>query len=150
MAVIRGGFFVERELFLSEAFKALKLSGVRILLYVLDSRIQESKKQAKTKKGTSRKPRFVNLDKLYIPYDIVHEKTGLSLRAISAGIDDILAKGFIEIKYHGGATKHDMSIYSWRDNWLFWTKGAEFFKRPTRSKRGYQDPARRRAKNVMK
>lgn len=134
-----GGFFVERDLFLSEAFKALKLSGVRVLLYVLDSRIFESKKQAKTKKGSLRKREAINLDDLRIPYDIVKKKTGLAMSSITVGIDDLLAKGFLELKYHGGTAKHDLSLYLWKDSWRFWKPGVVFTKRPKRSRRGFQD-----------
>lgn len=141
-----GGFFMRRELYLSSAFKTLKLSGMRILLYVLDSRIQEKKKYAKTKKGNPRKPVFINLDDLRIPYDIVQEKTGLSRKSVTTGIDDVLAKGFLELKYHGGVAKHDMSIYKWVDSWMFWKPGVEFTKRPKRPRRGFQDGTWRKRK----
>ena len=144
MGYFKGGFFVERELFYSNAFKALNRSGLKILLYVLDSRVRENKAQAKTKKGTTRKPRFVNLDNLYIPYSVAVEKTGLTRPSVTAGIDEVLAKGFLELKYHGGAAKHDMSIYSWNDSWMFWQPGVTFFKRPTRPRRGFQDGAWRK------
>lgn len=134
-----GGIYFKRELYLSDAFKALTLSGVRVLIFVLDSRIKEKEAQAKTKKGVKRKPKFINLNDLRIPYDIVREKTGLSTKSITAGIDDILAKGFVELSYHGGTAKHDMSIYAWKENWMLWKSGVVFTKRPKRPRRGFQD-----------
>lgn len=139
---------MERELFYSEAFKALKLSGIRTLLYVLDSRIFESKKQAKTKKGVSRKQRAINLNDLRLPYDIVQKKTGLSRASVTAGIDDLLAKGFLELKYHGGTAKHDMSIFSWKDSWMFWKPDVVFTKRPHRPRKGFQDGSWKKNKNA--
>jgi hypothetical protein len=59
--------------------------------------------------------------------------------SIPIALDDLLAKGFIKISYHGGACKHDKNKYALSDRYLIWTpESAPFEVRPRREKHGYQ------------
>ena len=55
---------------------------------------------------------------------------GISRPRIIRAIDELLAKGFIEIVHQGGAFQQDKSIYALIDDWRIWHKGAVFGKRP--------------------
>ena len=135
----KGGIFIERELYQSEAFLSLGKNAMKILIALLDNRQREPQSNAKDRKGNKRKPRFINLDSLEIPYGTLEKTYKISRSNIPASIDELLAKGFIKISYHGGACKHDKSIYAWSDNYLLWTKHtAPFEVRPKREKHGYQ------------
>jgi len=59
---------------------------------------------------------------------------GMRLRAI----DELLAKGFIEVAHQGGACEKDVSLYSLVDDWLGWVPGMTCYKRPKDVKRGFQ------------
>ena len=63
-----GGFYWERELYQSDAFLSLGKNSIKVLIALLDSRQREKPSEAKTRKGKKRKPKFVNLDCLEIPY----------------------------------------------------------------------------------
>jgi hypothetical protein len=134
-----GGIFIERELYQSDAFLSLKKNAIKVLFAILDNRKREPQNTAKDKKGNKRKPKFINLDSLEIPYSTLEKVYKVSRPRIPGAIDELLAKGFIKISYHGGACKHDKSKFAWSDNYLFWTEHtAPFEVRPKRVRRGYQ------------
>ena len=135
----KGGIYIERELYQSDAFLSLGKNAMKILFALLDNRKREKTRQAKDKKGSKIKPRFINLDSLVIPYGTLEKVYKISRSNIPTAIDELLAKGFIKISYHGGACKHDKSTYAWSDNYLLWTKhSAPFEVRPKRERHGYQ------------
>ena len=134
-----GGIFIERELFQSDAFLSLGKNAMKVLLAILDNRQLEKNKNAKDKKGTKRKRKFINLDSLVVPYGTLEKVYKIKRPRIPAAIDELLAKGFITISYHGGRCRHDKSIYAWSNNFLFWTEHTEPFEvRPKRERHGYQ------------
>ena len=134
-----GGFFVERELYQSEAFLSLGKNAIKALIALLDNRQRETQGQARTKKGNKRKPRFINLDRLEIPYNTLEKVYKINRSSIPGAIDQLLTKGFIKISHHGGACKHDKTRYAWSDNYLLWTQQtAPFETRAKRIRRGYQ------------
>lgn len=112
---------------------------MKVLIALLDNRQRESKGKAKDKKGNKRKPKFINLDRLEIPYGTLEKVYKISRSNIPAAFDELLAKGFIKISYHGGACKHDKNTYAWSNNFLLWTEdSAPFEVRPKRERHGYQ------------
>jgi hypothetical protein len=134
-----GGIFIERDLYQSDAFLSLAKNAIKVLFALLDNRKREPRGKAQDKKGNKRKPRFINLDSLEIPYGTLEKVYKVSRSRIPGAIDELLAKGFIKISYHGGACKHDKSKYAWSNNYLFWTKHtAPFEVRPKRERHGYQ------------
>ncbi len=135
----KGGIYIERELYQSDAFLSLGKNAIIILLALLDNRKRETTRQAKDKKGRIRKPRFINLSTLEIPYGTLEKVYNRNRSSIPIAIDELLAKGFIKISYHGGACKHDKSKYALSDNYLLWTPHtAPFEIRPKRERHGYQ------------
>jgi hypothetical protein len=134
-----GGFYWERELYQSDAFLSLGKNSIKVLIALLDSRQREKPSEAKEKKGNKRKPRFVNLDCLEMPYGTLEKVYKINRSSIPAAYDELLAKGFLKISYHGGACKHDKNKYAWSDNYLLWTPKSKSFEiRPKREKHGYQ------------
>jgi hypothetical protein len=138
----RGGIYIERELFQSDAFLSLNKNAIKVLFAILDSRERESKGQARDKKGRKRKPKFINLNRLIVPYGTIEKKYQIPHGRIAPAFDELLAKGFLKIVYHGGRSKHDKNIYAWSNNFLLWTpKSGPFEVRPKREKHGYQGRA---------
>jgi len=134
-----GGFYWERELYQSDAFLSLNKNSIKVLIALLDVRQREPQREAKDRKGNKRKPKFINLDCLEIPYETLVKVYKISRSSIPDALDKLLAKGFIRISHHGGACKHDKSKYAWSDNYLLWTPyTAPFEVRPKRERRGYQ------------
>lgn len=134
-----GGFYWERELYQSDAFLSLSKNAMKILIALMDNRKQENNRQAKTKKGIKRKPKFVNLNSLEIPYGLLVKTYKMSRGTIPRAFDELLAKGFLKISYHGGCFKHDKNKYALSDNYLLWRPGTTPFEiRPKRERRGYQ------------
>lgn len=134
-----GGFYWKRELYQSDAFLSLNKNAMKVLIALLDNRKREPQRQAKTKKGNKRKPDFINLNCLVIPYGTLEKVYKINRSSIPKAIDELLAKGFIKTSYRGGACKHDMSKYALSDNYLFWTPHtAPFEVRQKRERHGYQ------------
>jgi hypothetical protein len=96
-----GGFYWERQLYQSDAFLSLGKNGIKFLIALLDNRQREKPSEAKDRKGNKRKPKFINLDRLEIPYGTLEKVYNMNRSSIPSAIDDLLAKGFIKISYHG-------------------------------------------------
>jgi len=134
-----GGIFIERALYQSDAFLSLGKNSVKVLIALLDNRKREAPRQAKDRKGNKRKPRFTNLSHLIIPYGVLEKVYKINRSSIPAAIDELLAKGFVRIRHHGGACQHDKNIYELTDEYLIWQPGVKpFSKRVKRERHGYQ------------
>ncbi len=122
------GTFIERDLFESDAFLALRGVAPQMLIYLLGKRFFK-----KTRRG-----KFCeNQNELTLSYAEL-KKLGVTQPRATRGFDELLAKGFIELKHQGGAYQKDQSVYALSNQWLLWKKGAVFSKRPTVSKKGFQ------------
>ncbi len=133
-----GGIYIERELYLSDAFLSLNKNAVKVLIALLDIRKRESKSQARDKKGARRTPRYTNLNNLEMPYKTLQKKFKIPQQGITKAIDELMGKGFIDIRHHGGMGEHDKTIYALIDDYLRWTPGMVFKKRERDIRRGYQ------------
>ena len=101
--------------------------ALRVLIAFLDKRVKENSGRARDKRGNKRKPKFINLDKIYLTYGELEKKYWIIPQSATRAIDDLLAKGFIEIKHKGGAYKHDKTRYALVDNWMLWRKNSSPF-----------------------
>jgi len=134
-----GGIYIERELYLSDAFLSLSKNAMKALIAFLDSRKREQTKYAKDKKGNKRKPKFTNLNSLIVTYSTFETDYKISRPRIPGAIDELLAKGFIKIVHKGGACAKDTTKYAWSNNFLLWRKGAKPFQvRPKCEHHGFQ------------
>jgi len=140
-----GGTFIERELYQSEVFNSLSGVTLRVLIAFLDKRIREKISKAKDRKNVKRKPKFINLDRITLTYGELEKKYGVIRQSATRAIDELLAKGFIEIQHQGGAYRHDKSVYALVDKWMFWRKGAPPFSKRKKDavRRGYQGNKRK-------
>ena len=126
------GTFVERDLFESPAFIALGGVAPQMLIYLLGERIfKKPHKKSQTRT-------CVNEDNLTFSYTEL-KKLGITQPRGTRGFDELLAKGFITIKHHGGGYQKDQNIYALSNKWLLWHKGMVFEKRPQVMKRGFQN-----------
>jgi hypothetical protein len=134
-----GGFFINREMYLSEAYLSLSKIALLMLNAFLDARKRNPNEKTKAKGKSRKNPNFINLDCLEMPYETLVKKFLLNRSSIPRGIDELMAKGFIKISYHGGACKHDRNKYALVEDYLIWKSGMEPFEtRAKREKRGYQ------------
>lgn len=130
------GTFVERDLFESSAFIALGGVAPQMLIYFLSKRIfKKPNKRSKTRTCE-------NEDHLTFSY-IELKKLGITQPRGTRGFDELLAKGFITIKHHGGGYQKDQNVYALSNQWLLWKKGIVFEKRPKVLKRGFQNAHKR-------
>lgn len=122
------GTFLERDLFESDAFWALKGGAPQMLIYILGKRDFKKSKNGRY---------CVNDHELTLSY-LELGKLGVTQPRATRGFDELLAKGFIELKHQGGGCQKDQSIYGLSSKWQLWKKGIAFFKRPIALKRGFQ------------
>ena len=126
------GTFVERDLFESPAFISLGGVAPQMLIYLLGKR--DFRKPNKNSKARI----CVNEGDLKFSY-IELKKLGITQPRGTRGFDDLLAKGFITIKHHGGGCQKDQNVYALSNRWLLWKKGTVLEKRPRVMKRGFQN-----------
>lgn len=139
------GTFIETEMFLSQAFINLGVSGSspktsssssKILMMLLGKR-----QYGKIKKGNNNRKRIRTDDnKFTLTYKEL-ESHGLKRNWIPRGIDELLAKGFISIVDPGGAFEKHKAIYALENDYLLWntTHKQVFYTRQRDVKRGYQN-----------
>ena len=101
------GTWIEREMFESKAFVALKGFAPQLLILFLAKRKIETRgKQGKQKRVC------VNHDSLHFTYIEAKEKFGVSKPRFTRAIEDLLEKGFITIVHQGGGYQQDKTIYA--------------------------------------
>jgi hypothetical protein len=132
------GTFVERELFESPAFIALRGVAPQMLIYILGKR-----EFPKTSKGRI----CINDKELKLSY-IELEKLAITQPRATRGFDELLAKGFIRIEHHGGGCQKDQNIYSLSNQYLLWKKGKVFSARPNVLKKGFQNGKKRQSQHT--
>lgn len=139
------GTFIETSMFLSPAFLSLGAPGTaphtascscQMLFMLL------AKRAFKTI-GKNRKGKVIRTRTDNNKFDLTYAELaahGISNTKATRGFSELLAKGFIEIAYQGGAFEKDKSQYSLVDDYLMWRPG----RKPIRErktdivKRGYQ------------
>jgi len=108
-----------------------------LLLALLDARQTNPAFKKFVQKGF-RADRFIDLDKITMPYTKLQAVYGIPRQSIPRALDELLAKGFVEIKHAGGAGEHDMTVYALIEDYLRWTKGKVFRQRQRDVHRGWQ------------
>lgn len=135
--VNKRGSFVLAELYQSKAFWALGRTAPQLLMAFLDKR-QFSKSKQRRDSG---KYVCMNSDDITMTYSEL-KKYGLTTPRTVRALDELLAKGFIEIRHAGGAYRQDKSIYALSEKWQSWTPGTVFSERPKDVRRGFQGQGR--------
>jgi hypothetical protein len=125
-------------MFESRAFIALQGSAPQLLILFLAKRSFERF----GKKG-SQKLRCLNSDSITFTYIEAEKKHGFTKPRFLRAIDELLAKGFIEIKHQGGGYKQDKTLYGLSGKWSFWNPGTVFEERKLDPvQRGFRKPNR--------
>ena len=128
------GTWVEKELYMSKAFHALKGFAPQLLILFLGKRQIGYEKDRKGTKVYKCK----NCDSLIMTYKELKQRYGITQPRFTRALDELLAKGFIEIRHQGGAYKKDKSIYALSEKFKIWRPGAIFDKRAPDVRRGFQ------------
>lgn len=139
-----GIFFPERML-MSRAFWALGGRAQGGLIYFLRKRDMRPDGNGGYK--------CINARKIYVTYKELQnifnsgiiepdqKFDGLSKKQFEKILDELLAKGFIEVIYQGGNIVGDRGVYGLTDDWMAWTEGKVFRTRKKRMmKRGFCKP----------
>ena len=131
------GTWLERDMFESKAFWSLKATSTKMLIALLAKR---QFKRITDRKG-SKTRECINLDSLNLTYIELREKYGINTKRAIKGFDDLLAKGFIKVRHHGGGYKQDKNVYQLIEKWRLWRSGQVIAKRKKYIvKRGFCKP----------
>lgn len=137
------GTFIDTSLIASKAFMSLGVKGssptvssgsIKILLMLLAKRQFSSIKDHKT--GHKKLQRTDN-NEFHLTYAEL-ETRGVPQKIATRGIDELLAKGFIDIIDPGGAFEKHKAVYALSDDYLLWKSGQTLKKRVRDVLRGYQ------------
>ena len=135
------GTWVERELFESKAFIALRGVAPQVLILFLGKRQIRNVKIGKKKKWTCQ-----NCNSICFTYVEAEQQHGITKSRFSRALGELLVKGFITCKHKGGGYQQDKSIYALSDNWLYWSPGTVFEKREKESvQRGFCKPKKEKS-----
>jgi hypothetical protein len=130
------GTWIERSLMESKAFLSLRGFAPQLLILILAKR----QFQRVGRKGKEERI-CINGDSITFTYKEAKAKYGLSVPKVFRAVDELLAKGFLSIRHHGGAYKQDKTLYALSNRWTTWTPGSVFERRPRDPvKRGYCEP----------
>jgi hypothetical protein len=116
------GTWLEREMFLSPAYFALKGCAPQLLTVFMGKRNFE---RLPVKKGRNNMV-CINCQELTFTYIEAENSCGITKSRFSRGIDELLAKGFISVVRLGGTHKHDKTVFALSDRWKRWTPGTVF------------------------
>lgn len=133
------GTFIETRMFLSEAYLSLGQPGsapvissvsVQILMMLLGKRqFSQAKKGGKKIRERTDDNRFTLTYKEITSYGYRLDRTGNRVKGnitqprATRAIDELMAKGFIDIVEYGGAYEKHKSKYSLIDDWKNWKVG---------------------------
>ena len=136
---LSAGTFIERDLFESPPFLALRGFAPQLLILILGKRWFDTV-------GKKRKEKRIctNCDALTFTYIEAEKNYGITKTRLSRAYDELLAKGFLTIKHQGGGYKQDKSVYALIEKWIIWRPGTIFEKRKKDPvQRGFRKPKRR-------
>lgn len=122
----KSGAWLTRELLLSPAYIKLSSSGKNILAVLM------------LKRNMSKNHEVLNMKNLTVTYKEM-EAYGMARGSVTAGITDLLAKGFIEIVRVGGAYQQDKTVYGLTDDWRYWQVGDKAVRTKQRGKKSGYD-----------
>ena len=120
------GTWLTRELFESRAFLSLRGFAPQLLILILGKRNIDYNHDC------------LNCDSLTMTYAELVNKYGITQPRATRAFDELLAKGFLEVKHQGGRCQSDRNIYSLSERWTFWSPGVVFQERKRDVKRGFQ------------
>lgn len=112
---MKGGIYLEGDLLQSEAFRSLSRWGLRVYLRFLQKRVIVKE----NRKGKATVHRIANNGEIIFPYREALA-LGIDERAFRNAIDELIAKGFLDIARHGkGGRSGESTLYfidiRWRD-----------------------------------
>jgi len=113
----------------SEAYRSLRSPTSYIVYGIFKTKCQMENV------GTKREPRWqiANDGKIEFSYKEAKDKYGISEQRFLRAIDDLVDKGFIDIRIQGGSEKGDMSLYAISNRWRYY--GTDSFEKQERVKR---------------
>ncbi len=105
------GFFIDYELYRSNAFKDLKPISVWVLLEFFTKR--------QLKKNSSGCWACINNGKIIFPYREAKNKLGLHSAQFTRAIDNLMEVGFIDLTHsgNGSGSQKDPSLYAISERW---------------------------------
>lgn len=110
------GIYLEAELLNSDAFQSLSRGGLRVYLRFLAKRVMVKRKS----KDRAVTHSIANNGEIVFCYSEAKKK-GIPGREFRNALDELIAKGFIDINHQGaGGRTKDMSTYFVADRWKKW------------------------------
>lgn len=122
-----GQTLLKSDLVLSPAYKALKESGLRVLnIFLLRQPMEKVGAKEWAPKQTENEIKFT--------YTNANKLLDFTDPRFTRAIDDLIEKGFIDLRYQGGGAEGDHSLYVLSDMWKHF--GTDQFKVRPRPKKG--------------
>jgi len=125
--------YIEREIILSEAFKKLSATAIRVYLIFLAKRVMKPFQGSKAKCSGKGKYFIENNGEIQFTYKEAEQKYGVSPGAFRTAIGQLVGAGLIDITQPGSGLHKDVSLYGISERWKLY--GTDDFVVSTRVKR---------------
>ncbi|CCQ90389.1 hypothetical protein NITGR_280105 [Nitrospina gracilis 3/211] len=111
------GVFLEKPLIFSKAFNDLAGTASKVLIWFYYRRKMVNQ-------GTPKREDWdvANNGEIVFPYADAKKRFGLTAPRFQRALEDLVAKGFIDINHHGGGMVGDTSTYWISDRWKLYGK----------------------------
>ncbi|MDY0045208.1 MAG: hypothetical protein RBS82_11180 [Syntrophales bacterium] len=135
---IKSGTWVTREMATSKAYWALNSTAKGLLLVFLLKRDMDKQHNVLNRRSIT--VTYLELENLF-GKRINGKSDGIPRSNIARAINDLLAKGFIEIIHRGGGYQKDKTVYGLTVDWQWWVPGQVVRKK---------DPGKRASRTMFK
>jgi hypothetical protein len=115
-AIGTNGTYVEIDLYDCDAYRHLRPVATKVLLGFL-MRIQVRKQNSRKRSNEFQK---VNHRELVYTYDAMEFETGIGTQALSKALDELVAKGYLDLVRVGGGRNGVHSIWGLSDRYKKW------------------------------
>jgi ribosomal protein S14 len=112
--------YISREVILSEAFKQLSATAIRVYLIFLTKRIMKPFQGSKQKRSGKGKYYCENDGQIQFTYREAKERYGISRSAFRSAIDQLIAVGLIDITQRGSGLHRDVTLYGLSERWILY------------------------------
>lgn len=125
--------YISRDVIMSDAFRKLTGTAVRVYLFFLNKRVMKPFEGGKAKRSGKGKYYIENQGKIQFTYKEAQEKFGISSGAFRTAIERLVEVGLIDIAQTGSGLHRDVTLYGISERWkLYGTDEFVEMKRPKR------------------
>ena len=125
--------YISREVIMSDAFRKLSGTAIRVYLFFLNKRVMKPFEGGKSKRTSKGKYYIENNGEIQFTYREAQERYGISRGVFRTAIDQLVEVGLIDIAKSSSGLHREVALYGISERWkLYGTDGFVVVKRAKR------------------